>query len=166
MLKLLQIKSPSGAVPQASVSAGQSAVDALYEQELQANTTALQERRRKNRSRRSIQDWIGYWPLAAGIVVSSFTPQLRHVIEPFRPWGDWLVFPFAALINRPETNLRGDLAYSLPVSFMYLQFPVEGLLAKIGLKGRVTVPRCLGIVLCLHGFAALELFLATGAFGR
>ncbi len=166
MLKLLRIKSRLGAVPQASVSTGQSAVEALYEQELQANATALQERRRKNRRRRSIHDWVEYWPLAAGIVVSSFTPQLRHLVGAFQPWGDWLVFPFAALISRPETNLRGDLAYTLPVSFMYLQFPIEGLLAKFGLKGRVTVPRCLGIVLFLHGFAVLELWLATGAFGK
>lgn len=85
MLKLLRIKSRLGAVPPASVSTGQSAVEALYEQELQANTTALQERRRKNRRRRSIHDWVEYWPLAAGIVVSSFTPQLRHVVEAFRP---------------------------------------------------------------------------------
>lgn len=127
---------------------------------------ALKENRRKNRRRRSILDWVEYWPLAAGIVLSAFTPQLRHLTESYRPWGEWVVFPFAALADRPEVDLKGDLAFTLPLVFMYMQFPLEGLLARFGLKGRVTVLRSLGLVLFVHGYIALALWLASGAFGK
>lgn len=166
MPRIIGAKERTVAAPQASDSAGRRAIDALYEQELETNLAALQENRRKNRRHRSIHDWTEYWPLAAGVVLSVFTPQLRALIEPYRPWGEWIVFPFAALINRPEMNLKGDLAYTLPLTFMHLQFPIEGLLARAGLRGRVTLPRCLGLVLLLHGCALLELWLANGRFAR
>lgn len=166
MPKLFEMKARTEATQQNSGSVGRKAIDALYEQELETNLAALQENRRKNRRHRSIRDWTEYWPLAVGIVLSVLTPQLRLLIEPYRPWGEWIVFPFAALLNRPEMNLKGDLAYTLPHTFMYLQFPIEGLLARVGLAGRVTLPRCLGLVLLLHGCALLELWLTGGRFGR
>lgn len=166
MPKLFEMKARTAAAPQSDESDGRRTIDARYEQEMEANLAALQENRRKNRRHRSIQDWTEYWPIAVGIVLSVFTPQLRLLIEPYRPWGEWIVFPFAALINRPEMNLKGDLAYTLPLTFMHLQFPIEGLLARLGLRGRVTLPRCLGLVLLLHGCALLELWLANGRFAR
>lgn len=166
MPRLFGAKAGSTDAPSSTDSVGRRTLDALYEQELQTNLAALQENRRKNRRHRSLRDWTDSWPLAAGIVLSVFTPQLHHLIEPYRPWGQWIVFPFAAFLNRPEMNLKGDAAYTLPLAFMYLQFPIEGLLARVGLRGRVTLPRCLGLVLLLHACALLELWLANGRFGR
>jgi hypothetical protein len=165
MLKFFGIKLGSNARSQGSRSVGISAIDALYEREMQANLAALTERRRKTRSHRSVMDWAEYWPLAVGIVLSCFAPQLVELVSPFRPWGMWLVYPFASIAARPELGMSEGLAATLPLLILYAQFPIEGLLARFALRGRVTVARVLGQVLFLHLMGALELWLISGPWG-
>lgn len=140
---------------------GISAVEELYKREMLANLAALAERRRKTRRHRSVTDWTEYWPVAMGIVISCFAPQLHDFVAPFRPWGMWIVFPFAAIVDRPEVGLSQNLATTLPLMIMYAQFPLEGLLARFALRGRVTVLRVLGQVLFLHLMVFVELWLVT-----
>ncbi|HEV2484670.1 MAG TPA: hypothetical protein VGT08_03970 [Terracidiphilus sp.] len=166
MLKFFGSKFGSNAQPQGNQSAGLSAIEAQYEREMQANLAALAERRRKTRRKRSVMDWAEYWPLAMGIVISCFVPQLHKLVVPYRPWGMWVVFPFAALIDRPEVGLSQGLASTLPLMIMYAQFPLEGLLARFGLRGRVTVLRVLGQVLFLHVMVFVELWLVSGPWGK
>jgi hypothetical protein len=150
---------------QGSRSAGISAIDALYKREMQANLAALTERRRKTRRIRSVRDWAEYWPVAVGIVISSFAPQIVALVSPFRPWGMWLAFPFASIASRPELGMNEGLAATLPLIILYAQFPLEGLLARFALRGRVTVLRVLGQMLFLHLLGALELWLVSGPWG-
>jgi hypothetical protein len=141
------------------------AIDALYEREIQANMAALSEQRRRSRLQRSAVNLTEYWPFAVGIVLSCFVPQLRDFVEQFRPYGMWVVFPFAAIATRPEISSGSEISSLMPLMFMYAQFPLEGLLARFGLKGHVTVPRVLGQVLFLHLFAITELWLVSGPWG-
>ena len=66
------------------------------------------------------------------------------------------------LISRLFQN---GLAATLPLLILYAQFPIEGLLARFALRGRVTVARVLGQVLFLHLMGALELWLISGPWG-
>jgi hypothetical protein len=166
MLKLSENKSGSDAGSQGGHSQALRAIDALYQQEMQANMAALAEQRRKSRRFRSAVSLTEYWPFAVGVALSCFAPQISEFVSPFRPWGMWLAFPFAAIAGRPEMNLNGDLATSLPLMFMYAQFPIEGLLARFALKGHVTVPRVVGQMLFLHLLAVVELYLSTGTLGK
>jgi hypothetical protein len=166
MLKLFGNNSGYDASSQGGHSQALRAIDALYEQEMQANMAALAEQRRKTRRFRSAISLTEYWPFAVGIALSCFAPQISEFVAPFRPWGMWLAFPFAAIAGRPEMNLNGDLATSLPLLFMYAQFPIEGLLARFALKGHVTVPRVAGQILFLHLLAIVELYLVSGPLGK
>ena len=162
MLKNLGSKFGSNARSQGSRPIGISAIDALYKREMQANLVALTERRRKTRRHRSVMEWAEYWPFAVGIVLSSFAPQIVALVSPYRPWGMWLVFPFASIASRPEMGMSEGLAATLPLIILYAQFPLEGLLARFALRGRVTVLRVLGQMLFLHLMGALELWLVSG----
>lgn len=166
MLKLFGNNSGYDAGSQGGHSTALRAIDALYQQEMQANMAALAAQRRRTRRFQSAISLTEYWPFAVGIALSCFAPQIGEFVAPFRPWGMWIAFPFAAIAGRPEMNLKGDLATSLPLLFMYAQFPIEGLLARFALKGHVTVPRVLGQIMFLHLLAIVELYLVSGPWGK
>lgn len=151
---------------QVSHSAALEAIDALYKQETQANIAALRERRRRARVDHSLKASVEYWPVAVGIALSFFAPELRVLVEPFGQWGMWVVFPFVALAHRPEVYMGDYMAAMLPMAMLYLQFPLEGLLAKAILKGRVTPPRVILQVVYFHSLCILELWLVSGEFWR
>jgi hypothetical protein len=58
----------------------------------------------------------------------------------------------------------GDtMAALLPTVMLYAQFPLEGFLAKILLKGNVTLTGVMGQVLFIHALCIVELWLVSGA---
>ncbi len=145
---------------------GYDAVEALYQQEMQANLAAMSKQRQKSRRYESASSWLEYWPFAIGIAISCFAPQMRDFAETVRPWGMWLLFPFAAMANRPEISAGNQIITNMPLFFMYAQFPIEGLISRFALRKHVTVLRVLGQVLFLHFFALAELWLLNSPFGK
>ena len=109
---------------------------------------------------------VEYWPVAAGIFLSFFAPQLRDLVAPLHPWGMWLVFPFVVIAQRPEVYMGDEMAVILPMVMLYVQFPLEGLLAKIALKGNVTIPGVAGQVTFYHLLGIIELWLVNGLLGQ
>jgi len=145
---------------------GFQAIDALYEQEMQANLAALSKQRQKSRSYQSAAAWAEYWPFAVGIAISCFVPQMAEFIEAVKPWGTWILFPFAAIANRPEVSLGNQVISNMPLFFMYAQFPIEGLMARFALRGQVSFFRVVGQVLFLHLFALIELWLVNSPLAK
>ncbi len=164
MLRRSGKKTVPDAGAQSSRSAALEAIDALYKQETRANIKALRERRRQARLERSLAHWTDYWPVAVGVVISFFAPQMRDMLSPFQQWGTWLVFPFVALAQRPEVYMGDKMAVLLPMVMLYAQFPLEGYLAKVILRGNVTVAAVAGQVLFIHALGIVELWLVSGAF--
>ncbi|HUV70318.1 MAG TPA: hypothetical protein VMW15_11695 [Terracidiphilus sp.] len=138
------------------------AIDALYKRETQANLAALRERHRRKQLKQSIASWIELWPVALGIILSYFTPQLREIVAPFGRWGMWIVFPLEALSERPELYMGYKVAMFLPTLMFYAQYPLEGLLAKTILKGNMTIPRVMVEVAYFHALCVVELWLVSG----
>lgn len=166
MARIFGRKSGSRSSTQDSHVTALRAIDALYEQEMHTNLAALGERRRKSRRYQSAATWAEYWPFALGIAISCFVPQMRDLIDAYRPWGMWLVFPFAAIANRPEISTSGGIISNVPLFFMFAQFPIEGLMARFAQRGNVTVFRVVAQVVILHAFALLELWLVNSPFGK
>ncbi len=161
MLNIFGNKSGFGSSSQDHHISGFQAVDALYEQEMQANLAALSKQRQKSRRYQSAASWAEYWPFAAGIAISCYVPVMRDFVEAFKPWGTWILFPFAAIATRPEVTLGNQIISNMPLFFMYAQFPIEGLMARFALRGHVTFLRVFGQVLFLHMFALIELWLVN-----
>jgi hypothetical protein len=161
MLKIFGDKSGFGSSSQDHHISGFQAIDALYEQEMQTNLAALNKQRLKGRRYQSAATWSEYWPFALGVAISCFVPQLRDFVDAFRPWGMWILFPFAAIANRPEIAIGNPIIANMPLLFMYAQFPIEGLMARFALRGNVTFLRVVGQVMFLHLFAMTELWLVN-----
>jgi hypothetical protein len=166
MLNIFGKKSKMDSSIQANHIAAFRAIDALYEQEMQANLAALTEQRRKSRRHNSAAHWAEYWPFAVGVAISCFVPQMRDFVDAYRPWGMWILFPFAALAGRSDIALSNQFVANMPLMYMFAQFPIEGLLARIAFRGRVSPLRVLGQVVCLHMFAVVELWLVNSPLGR
>jgi hypothetical protein len=163
MLRRSEVKSGPAAGVQGNRSAALEAIDALYKQEMKANILALRERRRSQRKLKSLLRLAGYWPVAVGVVISLFAPEMQQMVAPFKPWGMWIVFPFVSIAGRPEIFMGDRLAVLVPAVMLYAQFPLEGLIARIALKGNVTVNAVLGQVLFLHALCIIELWLVNGS---
>jgi hypothetical protein len=148
--------------PPVNNAAALEAIDSLYHLEMQSNLLYLRHQRRRERVRKSLSEWAAYWPMALGILLSCFTPQLREFLEQYRPWGMWIGFPMVSLALRPEVYLGSKMAALLPTALMYAQFPLEGLLAKVALKGTVTPYGVAMQVLYFHGLCVMELWLVSG----
>lgn len=166
MTKPIQTNPHAGARPKKKTLTGRAAIDALYERERASNLASLEERRRQVRSLRSARDWAEYWPVAIGIVMGCFAPQLRALVELAKPWGLWVVFPLAAMIERPELAFSREFTYMAPTVALYAQFPLEGLLARWVLRGHVTVKRVLLQTFFLHFLGTMEMWMVNGPWGR
>jgi hypothetical protein len=129
--------------------------------EMDAAIARLHRRLELERKRLSRQYWFRFWPVAVGITVAFVAPQLRETLDLlFKPWGEGLVFPFVVLLERPELHLHSS---SLPNLMLYAEFPLEGLLAKSTISGKVTPLAVLGRVVCLHLLVGTLLLILSGA---
>jgi hypothetical protein len=126
------------------------------EQEIFSNWYRVQRRRQ----------WLGWmlrlWPIALGTILGLLAPQLRAFLMQSHPWGMWVVFPFALLARRPELQINEQIGRVLPPLILYMQFPLEGLAARMALRRHVTVPGVTGQIFYFHFLGALQLVLVTG----
>jgi hypothetical protein len=90
------------------------------------------------------------WPLAAGLILACVAPYLYDELLWAPHWVMWLVFPFVVLTGRRDIGLSGQLTTILPPVILYLQFPVEGVLAFLSLKRRAHAAVALAPAAFLH----------------
>jgi hypothetical protein len=139
-------------------------IEMMWKVEMDAAIARLHRRLELERKRLTRQYWARFWPVAAGIVAACFAPELRETLDLlFKPWGEGLVFPFVVLLERPELHLHGTLATALPHFMMYAEFPLEGLLAKSIIVGKVTPAAVFSRVAYLHLLASSLLLIVSGA---
>jgi hypothetical protein len=123
------------------------------------------DRRAQERHNKRMQSLLQSWPIGVGILLALCAPIMSEVLSAFKPWGMWLVFPFVELMARPELHMGGDFQQMAPQAMLFLQFPLEGLMAKKFLRGRVTVRGVAGQVLLYHFLGAVQLWLVWRALG-
>jgi hypothetical protein len=125
----------------------------------------LDDQQKVQRHNKRIDSLIRSWPILVGILLASFAPMMRDLLENFKPWGMWLVFPFVSLSERPELHLGDELRQLLPQIVLYLQFPLEGYMAKKFLKGQVTLKGVSLQVLLYHFLGVAQILLVCTTLG-
>ncbi len=134
--------------------------------EIATGLVLLDDQQRVQRRNKRIDSLIRSWPIALGICLSLCAPMMKDLLENFKPWGMWLVFPFVSLSERPELHLGDELKQLLPQIVLYAQFPFEGFAAKRFLKGRVTLRGVAGQVLLYHFLGIAQILLVCTALGN
>ena len=139
-------------------------IETMWKMDMDAAVARLHRRLELERKRITRQYWARFWPVAVGIAAACVAPELREMLNLlFKPWGESLVFPFVVLLERPELHLHGVLATALPHLMLYAEFPLEGLLAKSVIVGKVTPVAVFGRIACLHLLATTLLLIVSGA---
>ena len=138
---------------------------AILEDPYEPAQTVIDYKQSQERRHKRVQSLVSSWPIGAGILLALCAPMLSDILSAFKPWGMWLVFPFVELVARPELHMGPQFAQSAPQVMLFLQFPLEGLMAKKFLKGRVAPRAVLGQVMIYHILGAVQLFLVWRALG-
>jgi hypothetical protein len=107
--------------------------------------------------------WLSWWPVAAGVVLGVLAGPLRSLLTPYEPWGMRLVFPLVLVSGLRETGFSDEFTRTMPQLMLILQFPLEGLLARVMLRRGVRVFSAVGQLVFLHALCALVLWLVAGA---
>lgn len=126
----------------------------------------LRRRQREERLEKLAARAFSYWPVVAGLLLAAVAPELRVLAASFAPWGMRLVFPFVVLAGRPELNTGTAFSRLLPSIMLYAQFPLEGLMARLFLRGRISVAGVALQVFFFHFLAAMELWIMSGSLHR
>jgi hypothetical protein len=106
------------------------------------------------------------WPIAAGLLLGLLAPRMCALMIRFEPWAMCFVFPFVVIARRPELHALARIAGNLPLLILYAQFPIEGLLARLAFRRRVTVRGVACQVCYFHYLAALQLLMIGGAVAQ
>jgi len=90
------------------------------------------------------------WPLVGGVILAFVAQYLYNELLWAPHWVMWLVFPFVVLTGRRDIGLNEQLTTILPQVILYLQFPIEGIIAYFSLTRRAHVAVALGPALFIH----------------
>lgn len=139
----------------------------IERRELSYLLAAFHRRLRFERKIQSLRTLISFWPVVLGVMLGVYAPTLRDLAaDSSAPWAVTLLFPFSVLVGERGLHFSWDTAHALAQILLYMQFPFEGLMARIVLKHRVSLFKVFGRVTFLHAFAVLYLVLASGALSQ
>jgi hypothetical protein len=99
------------------------------------------------------------WPLVAGVILAFMAPTLQTDLLAAPRWAMWIVFPFVELTGRRDFGIPPLVTDTLPTLILFIQFPIEGLLAFMSLSRRAPILVALAPTFFLHvgGFFVLLL---------
>lgn len=138
-----------------------SAFEAERKRERDASMAVLEARRKAEERDRVRAQVVELWPMWVGMVVGLFGPAIAYVAQLLGPSCMMVVFPFVVLAQRPEIQV-GPITHALPTLMLYIQFPIEGLLAYIVLRHRVKPLGVIWQVMLFHFLGLTELWMLTG----
>jgi len=165
MLEYTEIPPHLNIPPQGNPTYSLANFDEVCKQEMQAGLARIHRQLEQERRKEHLRFLVGLWPIAAGLALACFAPLASELLAPSTSMEMGIVFPFVVLAGRPELHLTGFLAAVLPQFMLYAQFPLEGLVARMASKDRVTLPAITARIACFHVMAALLLLLVSGTIG-
>src|SRR5450631_3426496 len=105
--------------------------------------------KKKPRKKKKSTNWLAWWPLALGILVTPFTVRAAGILALTGPAALRMLYPFALLPAEHVFGLRESLADVVSQAMMYLQFPLYGLILMLLMRWKVWWVALL-VVLGLH----------------
>jgi hypothetical protein len=131
-------------------------------EQIEAEQAVYYQWHREQRRRMRVSWLVRLWPVALGLVLSLIAVPLSGFLLRSHAWGMWLVFPFTLLAHRPELAVNEHLTRTLPRVVLLAQFPLEGLVALLAMRRRMTFPGVTGQIFYFHFLAAVQLAMLTG----
>lgn len=140
-------------------------IEALTELEMKSGLKKIMQKHSAIKRRKFLQNILMLWPVWLGSAIACFAPFLHEAIEPMGPWGMRVLFPLVALADYAGAHFSSALQ-TLPHFLLYAQFPIEGLLAALLLRRRVTLSAVAIQVFFFHFLGAIGLWPIGGGMAR
>jgi hypothetical protein len=105
--------------------------------------------KRKPRKKKKTVNWLAWWPVALGIVVTPFTVRAAGILALTGPSALRMLYPFALIPAEHAFGLRESVADAVSQAMMWLQFPLYGLLLVLLARWK-RVGMAIAIVAALH----------------
>jgi hypothetical protein len=138
-------------------------IEMIWKLEMDAALARLHRRLEAERRKMQREYLLRFWPFVLGLAISGIAPQLKEMLNLlFHPGGMGLVFPLVVIAGRPELHLGSHLAGLVPQIMLYVEYPLEGLLIKSVIKGKVTAGAVFKRYAALHILAGILLLLVSG----
>jgi hypothetical protein len=132
------------------------------------NATIAQYQKEKAREERKQRLYFiaGLWPFWVGCAMAVLAPQVKEFLAPFNPWVIRIIFPLVAIGARPEVKVASSVSGLLPMLLLVGQFPLEGLLARSFVRGRVAFAPVMMQIAFIHSLGILYVVLIYGGITR
>lgn len=103
-----------------------------------------------------------WWPTLVGMALGFVAPRLwQYIQSAWSQLGPLCVFPYLFLCGRPELGIGQKLAANLSQLMLYLQFPLEGMIATWVVSKGSRQTKALGQVALVHGLGIFVLWLLS-----
>ena len=138
----------------------------LHRLQVVQRVDAVKRQIRREQRERLFRYCASFWPVALGVVLGAYAPVLHDLAAGYAPWAATLLFPLSIVMQQREIHLSLGTAQALSAVMLYVQLPLDGLLARMVLKHRPAVWSVCGQVTCLHALAVLYIGLITGSVSQ
>ena len=105
--------------------------------------------KKKPRKKKKSTNWLAWWPLASGILVTPFTVRAAGILALTGPAALRMLYPFALIPAEHAFGLRESVADGVSQAMMWLQFPLYGLLLVVLARWK-RIGIAIAIVAALH----------------
>jgi len=105
--------------------------------------------KKRSRKKKKAVNWLAWWPVLLGIVVTPFTVRAAGILALTGPGALRMLYPFALLPAEHVFGLRESLTDVVSQAMMYLQFPLYGLAVMLLMRWKAWWVALL-VVLGLH----------------
>jgi hypothetical protein len=105
--------------------------------------------KKKPRKKKKSTNWLAWWPLALGVVVTPFTVRAAGILALTGPAALRMLYPYALIPAEHAFGLRESVADAASQAMMWLQFPLYGLLLVLLARWK-RMSIAIAIVAALH----------------
>ncbi len=114
--------------------------------------------KRKPRKKKKSANWLVWWPVALGVLVTPFTVRAAGILALTGPAALRMLYPFALIPAEHAFGLRESVADAVSQAMMWLQFPLYGLLLVLLARWkRMSIAVAIVVALHLAGVGGLWL---------
>jgi hypothetical protein len=114
--------------------------------------------KKRSRKKKKQVNWLAWWPLALGIVVTPFTVRAAGIFVLTGPAALRTLYPYALLPAEHVFGLRDAVAEAASQAMIYLQFPAYGAAMMLVMRRwRAVTAIAVAVVLHLAGVGSLWL---------
>lgn len=118
---------------------------------------------RERLAKAATRDWrsslVSWWPVAVGLVLAAYAPQLRMICSSLGDWALRFFMPMVTMAYQFQGTSLRVVAHDLPQVALTVQFPLEGIFVRRTLRRGVSLTAVIVLMFLLHVVSTILLWM-------